>query len=251
LILETGVLPKLVHVAFFAMALALALTLAQAAEGPDLPTVERLVIEGTNAFRREQGLDALAANAGLQRAARYFADYMARTDRYGHQADGAQPAERATGHGYAWCQVSENISYQYTSATFATAELAGRYVEGWKRSPGHRKNMVDRDDVHLAVAVARSRETGRYYAVQMFGRPRSMSIEFHVTNRTRERVGYRLGERSYSLDPRSTRVHQQCATEELSLPAAGTARGRTTARPKDGDRVEVVREAGGLALRGG
>lgn len=235
---------KLVGAAFLAMGLAQ----ARAAAGPDLPAVERLIIEGTNAFRREQGMDALAANAGLQRAARYFADYMARTDRYGHQADGAEPADRATRHGYDWCQVSENISYQYTSATFGTTELAGRYVEGWKRSPGHRKNMVDRDDVHMAVAVARSRESGRYYAVQMFGRPRSLGIEFHVTNRTRERVGYRLGDRSYSLDPRSTRVHQQCASEDLTLRSA-VRKERGTARPKDGDRVEVVRESGGLALR--
>lgn len=242
--METGVLRKLAGAACLAMALAP----ARAAEGPDLQAVEGLVIEGTNGFRREQGLKALAANASLQRAARYFADYMARTDRYGHKADGAEPAERATRHGYEWCQVSENISYQYTSATFATKELAGRYVEGWKRSPGHRKNMVDRDDVHMAVAVARGRETGRYYAVQMFGRPRSLSIEFHVTNRTRERVGYRLGDRSYSLDPRSTRVHQQCASEDLTLRSA-VRKERGTARPKDGDRIEVVRESGGLSLR--
>lgn len=245
--MDTGVLPKLAGAA----CLALALAHARAAEGPDLAAVERLVVEGTNAFRREQGLDALAANPTLQRAARYFADYMARTDRFSHQADGSEPAQRATLFGYEWCQVSENIAYQYTSATFATAELAGRYVEGWKRSPGHRGNMLNRDDVHIAVAVARSRETGRYYAAQMFGRPRSLRIEFHVTNRTRERVGYRLGDRSYSLDPRSTRVHQQCASEELALPAAGAAEGRSTARPKDGDRLEVVREWGGLALRGG
>jgi len=242
--MKNGVLPKLAGAA----CLAIALGPGRAAAAPDLPAVERRVFEDTNALRREQGLEALAADATLQRAARYFADYMARTDRYGHRADGAEPADRATRHGYEWCQVSENISYQYTSATFATAELAGRYVEGWKRSPGHRRNMVDRDDVHMAVAVARSRETGRYYAVQMFGRPRSLSIEFHVTNRTRERVGYRLGDRAYSLDPRSTRVHQQCATEDLTL-RPGVAKGRGTARPKDGDRVEVVREAGGLALR--
>lgn len=241
--MDSGVLPKLAGAAF----LALAAAQVRAAAGPDLPAVERLVVEGTNEFRREQGLEALASSASLQRAARYFADYMARTDRYGHQADGAQPADRATRHGYEWCQVSENISYQYTSATFATAELAARYVEGWKRSPGHRKNMVDRGDVHMAVAVAHSRDTGRYYAVQMFARPRALSIKFHVTNRTRERVDYRLGERAYSLDPRTTRIHQQCASEELTLGAAAKARG--TAHPKDGDRVEVVRESGEFALR--
>ena len=108
--------------------------------------------------------------------------------------------------------------------------------------------MVDRGDVHMAVAVARSRDTGRYYAVQMFGRPSALGIKFHVTNRTRERVDYRLGDRAYSLDPRSTLVHQQCAPEELTLHGA-VAKARGRAHPKDGDRVEVVRESGGFALR--
>jgi uncharacterized protein YkwD len=241
----TGVLLKLAGTAI----LAIALVDARAAGGPDLPAVEKLILHRSNELRRGQGLDTLATNARLESAARYFAEYMARTDRYGHHADGAGPADRATRHGYQWCQVSENISYQYTSATFGTAELAGRYVEGWKRSPGHRKNMLDRDDVHTAVAVARGEKTGRYYAVQMFGRPKSQSIEFHVTNRTRETVGYRMADRTYSLDPGSTRIHQQCATEELTLRSSRATGGRKTARPEDGDRVEVVREAGGLALR--
>lgn len=242
----TGVLPKLAGVAILAAALAD----AHAAEGPELPAVEKLVLERTNEFRREQGRDTLATDARLERAARYFADYMARTDRYGHEADGAEPADRASRHGYQWCQVSENISYQYTSAAFGTSELAGRYVEGWKRSPGHRRNMLDRDDVHIAIAVSRSEGTSRYYAVQMFGRPKSMSIEFHVTNRTRGAVSYRMAEKTYSLDPGSTRIHQQCGPEELTLRSPRGAGGRKTARPKDGDRIEVVREAGGLALRG-
>lgn len=241
-----SVLPKL---AAAALAAALAAQ-ACAAEGPDLGAVERLVRERTDELRREQGLGALAADARLKSAARYFANYMASTDRYGHSADGAEPSDRAARHGYEWCQVSENISYQYTSATFGTAELAGRYVEGWKRSPGHRKNMLDRDDIHTAVAVARSEKTGRYYAVQMFGRPRSLAIEFHVTNRTRETASYRMADRIYSLEPRATRVHRQCGPEELTLRSAPGTGGRGSARPKDGDRVEIVREAGGLVLRG-
>lgn len=243
--METGVLMKLAGTM-----VAMALAQAHAAAAPDLPAVETLVLERTNDLRREQGLDTLAADARLQRAARYFAEYMARTDRFGHHADGAEPADRATRHGYEWCRVSENISYQYTSATFGTAELAERYVGGWKRSPGHRKNMLDRGDVHTAVAVARSDKSGRYYAVQMFGRPRSQSIEFHVTNRTREDVSYRMGEKTYPLDSGSTRIHRQCATGELTLGSPRAAGGRKSARPKDGDRLEIVREAGGLALRG-
>lgn len=245
--MATGVLLKLAAAALLGTAMAQ----ARAAEGPDLPAVEKLVLERTNEFRREQGLGALAADARLQRAASSFAEYMARTDRFGHEADGAQPADRSARHGYEWCHVAENISYQYTSAAFGTAELAGRYVEGWKRSRGHRRNMLDPHDVHTAVAVARSGQTGRYYAVQLFGRPKSLSIEFHVTNRTRETVSYRMAEKTYSLEPGSTRIHQQWATAELILGSSRAAGGRKSARPRDGDRLEVVREAGGWALRGG
>jgi uncharacterized protein YkwD len=44
-------------------------------------------------------------------------------------------------------------------------------VEGWKRSPGHRSNLRDREAVDVGVAVAQSERTKRYYAVRVFGRP--------------------------------------------------------------------------------
>lgn len=34
------------------------------------------------------------------------------------------------------------------------------------------------------VAAAQSQETGRYYAVQMFGRPTPKSVQFEVVNKT-------------------------------------------------------------------
>jgi uncharacterized protein YkwD len=43
-------------------------------------------------------------------------------------------------------------------------------VEGWKRSPGHRRNLLAREATQTGVAVARS-DQGYYYAVQLFGRP--------------------------------------------------------------------------------
>jgi uncharacterized protein YkwD len=115
----------------------------------------------------------VTANPVLARTVRDFVDFMARTDRYGHEADGKQPADRARGHGYDYCLVSENIAYQYNSAGFRTAALARDFVEGWKHSPQHRKNMLEPAATQTAVAVARSEKSGRYYAVQMFGRPKS------------------------------------------------------------------------------
>lgn len=148
----------------------LAAALPAFGDGPDLPQVEKLIVERTNQFRAGEGLRKVEVDGKLARAARAFAQYMADTDRYGHEADGKKLSDRARRQGYAYCRISENISYQYSSEDFETRELAGRYVDGWKKSPGHRRNMLDRVVTDTAVAVARSPGTGRYYAVQLFGR---------------------------------------------------------------------------------
>jgi len=144
------------------------------AQRVDLSGAEKLIVDATNAFRREEGLGAVKSDSALAHAARDFAEFMAHTGRYGHTADGRNPGDRATGNGYGYCLVAENIAYQYNSAGFRTAELARGFVDGWKRSPGHRKNMLDPAATDTAVAVARSATSGYYYAVQMFGRPKSL-----------------------------------------------------------------------------
>ena len=220
------------------------------AQRADLARVEDIVVERTNDLRREHGLPAVEADARLGAAARYFAEYMARQDRYGHEADGNQPADRAVRHGYDYCLVAENISYQYSSADFGTAELARRYVDGWKNSPGHRKNMLTPAATDTAVAVARSAKSGRYYAVQMFGRPKSRGVEFRIANAARETVAYRVGDAAFSLAPGAVRIHTQCAPEEV-VPAGARGARPGALTPANGERLTVVREPGGLALRGG
>src|SRR5689334_5509031 len=98
--------------------LAGALVLCGPAAAAEVEQVERLIIDKTNQFRREQGLDPVARERALDRAAQEFAAYMARHDKYGHEADGRKPSERARAHGYDYCLVSENISYQHSSADF-------------------------------------------------------------------------------------------------------------------------------------
>ncbi|HEX6963848.1 MAG TPA: CAP domain-containing protein, partial [Lacipirellula sp.] len=124
------------------------------------PQAARLIVEQTNAFRQSENLEPVAVNAELEAAAQYFAQYMARTDTYGHTADGNRPAGRATRFGYEYCLVSENIAYQYSSLGFETEELATRLTTGWKESPGHRKNMLEPAVTETGVAVAQSPNTG-------------------------------------------------------------------------------------------
>ena len=151
---------------------------AQAQRHPDTARVEALVIEGTNEFRRHEHLEPVGRNARLHEAAREFAAFMARTGKFDHDADGRTPSERVRAHGYELCIIAENISYEYNSRDFETSDLARRFVEGWKNSPGHRRNMLKGEATEIAVAVARSPAQGapRYYAVQLLGRPRSACI---------------------------------------------------------------------------
>lgn len=207
---------------------------------------ERHVLEDTNAFRREQGREAVAPNRELGKAARYFAEYMASTDRYGHNADGQKPEQRARVHGFDYCLVSENIAMQYNSAGFDTLGLARGFVEGWKKSPNHRKNMLESGATQTAVAIARSPRTSRWYAVQMFGRPRADSVEFRITNSATETVSYDIAGRNFSLRPGTVRIHEECSPEDLTLKTRG---GPQSLQPRRGDRLVVVRESGRTALR--
>lgn len=214
---------------------------------PDTPQVERRVIESTNDFRRDERLQPVARSDRLEAAARSFAQYMAQTGKYGHDADGSSPSARARRHGYDYCLVSENISYQYSSGGFTTADLARQFYEGWKNSPGHRKNMLDADATDTAVAVARSERNGYYYAVQMFGKPRSQAIHFQVRNASDAPVRYRVGDDSFTVAPSGVRTHMQCREEALVLEGARGEGAKATAR--NGERFVVVGDRGRVALR--
>jgi uncharacterized protein YkwD len=218
-----------------------------AARAPDLAHVTDLIVHRTNELRASQNVASTEMNMQLARAAQGFAEFMARSDQHGHEVDGSTPAARAKQRGYNFCMVSENIGFQFDSAGFAADELARRFVDGWRNSPGHRKNMLDPDAMEIGAAVARSTRTGRYYAVQMFGRPQSAQFAFEIANEAGASVHYRLGTRTFELPPRAIRTHQQCRSVELVL-QVGRADGQTSAQPRSGERFAVVRDDSGLRL---
>ena len=207
------------------------------ANAPDLKQAAQLIVKKTNAFRREHGHSAVTVNSDLTDAAQYFADFMARTDKYGHRADGKRPADRAENHGYDYCIVLENIAYQYSSRGFRTKPLARKFEKGWEQSPGHRKNMLDPDVTETGVAISQSDKTGHYYAVQMFGRPKSKQIEFEIENKSGEEVTYQIQDREFSLPPRYTRTHSRCRPTELVFDF-GNDKSKSVS-PQDGDHLTI------------
>jgi len=194
----------------------------------EISAVKALIVKQTNRFRQEQGFAPVEPNKALNKTSQHFADFLARTKKYGHTADGRLPSERAQAQGYQYCIISENIAYQFRSEGFSTEELAKILVTGWKKSPEHRKNMVDPGVTEIGVGVARDPASGRYFAVQMFGRPKSMGIRFQLANKSGQTVYYTLRNREssgeYSLPPRVIQTHERClpTTLELSDPEMKT-----------------------------
>jgi uncharacterized protein YkwD len=213
---------------------------------PELARVAELIVEQVNRLRSKQKQNPVRVDENLQKAAQDFAGYMARTDKYGHTADGKRPADRAKARRYEFCILTENIAYQFRTAGFSSRQLAEAYTSGWEQSPGHRRNMLDPDVTEAGVAVAQSATTGVFYAVQMFGRPDSDTIEFKVVNRSRKAVTYLVGQQKFELPPAYIQTHRLCRAASISLPAAGEeALAATSLKPEAGDTFAIDTSADG------
>jgi uncharacterized protein YkwD len=160
----------------------------------DFQQAVKLIMDKTNEFRRQDGKEPVKSNDNLTKTAQYFADFMARTDEYGHEADGKKPADRAKEHGYEYCIVLENIAYLYRSSGLKAQELSEQFFEGWKNSPGHRKNLLDPDVTETGVAIAQSAESGYYLLRSADVRPAQVA-QHPVSNCQSIRVGGELPDR--------------------------------------------------------
>jgi uncharacterized protein YkwD len=82
--------------------------------------------------------------------------------------DGLTPANRVTNAGITFTAVAENIGYN-----LGFADPAQKMVDDWMASPGHRKNLLDEDNVgytQTGIGVAQ-RADGAYFFTQLFLRP--------------------------------------------------------------------------------
>lgn len=204
----------------------------------ELEKAASVIVVGTNAFRQNQKLTGVKEDASLTRAAAYFARYLAKVEKLSHTADGREPWDRAKMYFYDYCIVLENIAVYFSSASVSPEELAAHFMKGWEDSPGHRKNMQDSDVMEIGVAVARSPRSGKYYAVQMFGRPRSAEVQFRISNQTPAAVKYRLDDQTTSIAPQITTTHRQCRTPEMEIPAGS----KNIVRPTPGSHYLIRKD---------
>jgi uncharacterized protein YkwD len=116
------------------------------------------VLAHTNQFRKSHGLSPLILHEGLNAIAQKHSQDMAKKRvSFGHAG-----ADRR--HAQARRQVSslryfaENVAYGVPDGKSAVA--------GWKKSPGHRRNLLGRYK-YIGIGIAKDRQ-GRIYYTQVF-----------------------------------------------------------------------------------
>jgi uncharacterized protein YkwD len=141
----------------------------QTASLHDLERVRAEMLARVNAVRGDAGLPPLRPSAELDRAAQGHARDLLARGYYRHQSlEGATPGDRAIAAGYPTNLVGENLHEdRYT---------VEQTLDDWLRSPGHRRNLLDRGCTDLGLGLALGEGYGldtssyRVVWVQEFGR---------------------------------------------------------------------------------
>jgi hypothetical protein len=214
---------------------------------PDLPQTEAAIIEMTNAFRAENRLVAVKPNGTLAKAAKAFAEYLAQTGKFAHEADGRRPVQRTQAVGYKHCIVAENLALNQDGRGFETRSLAKQAVEGWKGSPPHRAAMLHPHVTEIGVGIAQAADSApKFLSVQLFGRPQSLQYSFRIENKAGTPVGYTLNGKLQNVATNMAVEHTECVPNTIAIPSLGrsfTASDGTVLLIKkavDGMTVEIV-----------
>ena len=141
----------------------------------DAGAVKAAVLAQTNAYRASQNIPKLEENAALDAAAAGYAAYLAQHEKMGHTADGSNPPKRVSAQGYKYCFISENVwsSFRHPDTTLAE-ELAGKAMDGWKKSPGHNANLLGKRAQEIGIGAAGWKQEGGqeiFRVVQVFASP--------------------------------------------------------------------------------
>ncbi|WP_432172362.1 CAP domain-containing protein [Streptomyces sp. Tue6028] len=120
------------------------------------------ILDLVNAERAKANCPALKENAQLTKAAQVFADDASKNNLTTHTgSDGSTDAQRVKDAGY---NAKESIGVGENMAWGSSTD-AKSIVDGWIKSSGHHRNIVNCSYVDTGVAVS-----GKY-AVQVFASP--------------------------------------------------------------------------------
>ncbi len=109
--------------------------------------------------------------------------------------------------------------------------------------------MLDPDVIETGLAITQGVDSGYFFAVQVFGRPKSKTVEFTITNEAPTTVEYKMGDRTFTLEPRHIRTHQVCRQRDLAFQWPDGKGESRTVQPNHGDHFVVTQEGETLQLR--
>jgi uncharacterized protein YkwD len=99
-----------------------------------------------NAYRQKNGLGPVTLDAQLTAAAKAHSIDLAKWDRISHYgSDGSNPWDRVRRAGYSPRLAAENVGTGQTTLKEVFA--------GWKKSPGHNKNLLLKDAKNMGIAL--------------------------------------------------------------------------------------------------
>jgi uncharacterized protein YkwD len=105
-----------------------------------------------NAYRRKNGLKPLTIDTKLTEAAKAHSRDLAKWDRISHYgSDGSNPWDRVRRTGYKASLAAENVG---------TGQVTlDEVFKGWRKSPGHNKNLLLKDARHMGIALVYDAKT--------------------------------------------------------------------------------------------
>lgn len=129
-----------------------------------LSDLEDQVFEAINLERRAGGLPSLRRAGDLNAVARQHSRDMVARSYFAHTSpEGDDLRQRFARSGISnWRCIAENIAYNR-----GYPDPVAAVVEGWMRSPGHRRNILNRQLTESGIGVAVD-EGGRTYFTQVF-----------------------------------------------------------------------------------
>lgn len=136
----------------------------QATTAANFARDERRVFDLINQERRQNGLNELNWDPQLARLARDYSQKMARENFFSHHdSEGNSVESRARLMRIKnFSKIGENLFY---SEGYRNPPAIA--VRGWMRSPGHRRNILDRGYQETGIGIAESPD-GEIYITQVF-----------------------------------------------------------------------------------
>ena len=129
---------------------------------PPIAFWQEQMLSSLNTIRADNGLEPLKLCTTLNTSAQGYAEVMASQNFLEHEGkDGSTPSQRGQRAGYG-LYVGENIAAGYASVK--------EVMTGWTNSPGHFKNMINSEYMHVGFGMASNQETTyKTWWVQNFG----------------------------------------------------------------------------------